>query len=294
MNPNVSVIIPTRNRASLLPRAIDSILAQTYKDFEIVIIDGHSTDNTKEVVEGYNNCHIRYYLQQVPKNGAQATNEGIEKATGNYIAFLDDDDEWLPEKLAKQVTLLESLSEDYGMVYCWMDYYDVNGKMLHQTHPVLRGNIFEQVLLKESIGGTPTYLVRKSVIDKLGGFDTNLVFGDDGEFVRRIAKHFKIDFVPEVLTKVHINHGYVRQTDINDSTRQEAIYALMYILEKYKDDFNVRPKTKSVALATMACHFARAKNISEFLKYAKLSAQISLTPIGKYKMMAKSLINFIS
>lgn len=291
--PVVSVIIPTRNRAKLLPRAIDSILAQTFKDFEIIIIDGHSSDDTSNVINGYSDKRIRYYLQEIQKNGAQATNEGIAKANGKYIAFLDDDDEWLPEKLEKQVSLMDALSEEYGMVYCWMDYYDQDGKLLHETHPAFRGDIFEKVLLKESIGGTPTYLVRKSVIDMVGGFDTNLVFGDDGEFVRRIAKSYKIDFIPEVLAKVYVNHGFTRQTDMNDQTYAEAIESLKYILEKFREDFNSRPHVRSSAYATIAVYYANLKNITGFVKYSLLSAQASFKPVGKYKMLAKSLKKFL-
>jgi len=190
--------------------------------------------------------------------------------------------------------LLDSLSDDYGMVYCWMDYYDSNGQLLHQTHPVISGDIFEKVLLKESIGGTPTYLVRKSVIEKIGGFDTNLVYGDDGEFVRRVAKEYKIDYVPVVLARVYINHGFIRQTDMSERSYMEAIDALKYIMEKYKDDFNVRPQIKSVAYASIACNYARLKNMSNFIKFAVLSVQTSFSPVGKYKMLGKSLVKFIS
>lgn len=293
MDPVVSVIVPTRNRAKLLPRAIDSILNQTYDNLEVIIIDGHSTDDTINVINGYSDSRIRYYSQKIQKNGAQATNEGIEKSRGKYIAFLDDDDEWLQDKLEKQVCLLDSLPDDYGMVYCWMDYYDQSGEILHQTHPDIRGDIFEQVLLKESIAGTPTYLIRKSVIDKVGGFDTNLVFGDDGEFVRRVAKNFKIDFVPEVLAKVYTDHGFDRQSDLNAKTCIEAINSLKYIMEKYRDDFNARPQIKSVAYAFIACHYAHLNNILIFLRYTMLSLKTSFTPLGKYKMLAKSLVKHL-
>jgi glycosyltransferase involved in cell wall biosynthesis len=293
MNPIVSVIVPTRNRAKLLSRAINSILTQTFKDFEIIIIDGNSTDDTQQVVEGYLDPRIRYYLQEVPKNGAQATNEGIAKAKGKYIAFLDDDDEWLPEKLAKQVSLLESLPDEYGMVYCWMDYFNSEGQIIHQTHPSIKGNIFEKVLLTESIGGTPTYLIRKAVIDRVGGFDTNLVFGDDGEFIRRIAKYYKVEFVPEVLAKVYIDHGFKRQSDMDPATYREAINSRLYLLEKYKQDFDQIPGTKSVIYALIAVYFTKLKEPVNFFRYAVRSTFTSFLPVGKYKMLAKSFLNLI-
>ena len=294
MTPEISIIVPTRNRAKLIPRAINSILRQTYKNFEIIIVDGHSTDNTKAVIDSYHDPRIRYFLQEIPKNGAQATNEGIAKAKGKYIAFLDDDDEWLPEKLAKQVSLINSLPEEYGMVYCWMDYFNGEGHIIHQTHPILRGNIFEKVLLTESIGGTPTYLVRKAVIDAVGGFDTNLVYGDDGEFIRRIAKYYKVEFVPEVLAKVYVDHGFKRQTDMDSATYREAINSRLYLLEKYKQDFDRRPGAKSVVYAIIAGYYATLKEPVNFFRYVIRSTFTSLFPIGKYKMLAKSFLKFIS
>jgi glycosyltransferase involved in cell wall biosynthesis len=288
MNPTVSVIIPTKNRAKLLPRAINSIIAQTFKDFEIIIIDGHSTDDTQEVIRKYNDNRIRCYLQEVNNNGAQATNEGIERAKGKYIAFLDDDDEWLPEKLEKQVRLLDSLSNEYGMVYCWMDYYDDFGKSVHQTHPVLKGYIFKDILVDEKISGTPTFLVRKSVIEQIGGFDTELIYFDDAEFARRVAKNYKIDLIQEPLVKVYTNHGSIRQSDMT----YLASESLVYIFNKYKDDLNKDLFLKSQFFTKCAYSFSISKNIHSFIKYSFFAIKSYPFSLGKYRTLSRGILNF--
>jgi glycosyltransferase involved in cell wall biosynthesis len=288
MDPIVSVIMPTRNRAKLLPRAINSILKQTFKDFEIVIIDGNSTDETKIVVDGYNDPRIRYYLQEIPKNGAQATNEGFEKARGKYIAFLDDDDEWLPEKLEKQVNLLNSLPDDYGMVYCWMDYYNDSGKCVHQTHPILKGYIYKDILVNEKLSGAPTFMVKNSVIKKIGGFDTELILFDDAEFARRVSKYYKVDLISEALVKVYPDHGSLRQSDMSHLAGQ----SLVYIYEKYKDDFKEFPVLKSQFYAKTAYAFSINKNLYSFIRCSFFAILTYPFSFGKYKTLSKGILNF--
>jgi glycosyltransferase involved in cell wall biosynthesis len=102
----VSVVIPTYNRASLLGRAIKSVLEQTYQDFEIIVVDDASTDNTEEVVRNLRDRRIRYLRHEKNRGGSAARNTGIRAAWGQYIAFQDSDDEWLPEKLKKQMEVL--------------------------------------------------------------------------------------------------------------------------------------------------------------------------------------------
>ena len=108
--PKVSVIVPTHNRADLLPRAVDSVLAQTYGDYEMVIVDDCSSDNTQDVIAGFSDPRIRSFRHDRNRGQSAAINTGIAHARGEYIGFLDDDDEWLPTKLEGQVALLEASS----------------------------------------------------------------------------------------------------------------------------------------------------------------------------------------
>jgi len=116
-DPIVSVIIPTYIRAHVLAKAIQSLLNQTYQDFEIIVVDDGSIDNTEEVVKSFNDPRIRYIRHKENCGGSAARNTGIRAAYGECIAFQDSDDEWLPEKLEKQMQVFENAPAEVGVVY---------------------------------------------------------------------------------------------------------------------------------------------------------------------------------
>lgn len=115
--PTVSIIIPTYNRSQLIARAVKSVLNQTYQNFELIIIDDGSTDNTRELVTSFNDERIRYIRHEENKGEAAARNTGLKAARCDYIAYQDSDDEWLPEKLARQIELLQDASPEVGVIY---------------------------------------------------------------------------------------------------------------------------------------------------------------------------------
>ena len=121
VNPRVSVILPTYNRAQLIAQAIQSVLDQTYQDFELIIVDDGSKDETEEVVNSFDDERIRYARHEENKGANAARNTGIAMARGEYIAFQDSDDKWLPEKLERQMRIFLITSTDIGVVYtgCW-------------------------------------------------------------------------------------------------------------------------------------------------------------------------------
>ena len=119
--PKVSVVIPTHDRAHLVGRAIRSVLAQTFQDFEIIVVDDCSVDNTKEVVQSLADSRIRYLRHEINRGGSAARNTGIGAARGEWIAFLDSDDEWLPKKLEKQLEMGYTTDlSNVGAVICRM------------------------------------------------------------------------------------------------------------------------------------------------------------------------------
>jgi glycosyltransferase involved in cell wall biosynthesis len=117
--PLVSVILPTYNRAHIVSKALQSVLAQTYPNFEVIVIDDGSTDNTKEIITNIacKDPRVKYFRNNENKGPAGARNVGISLAKGELIAFIDDDVEWFPNKLERQVNLLQTLPEDYAVVY---------------------------------------------------------------------------------------------------------------------------------------------------------------------------------
>jgi glycosyltransferase involved in cell wall biosynthesis len=247
--PHVSVIIPTHNREEMLHRAVDSVLRQNYEDFELIIVSDGSTDNTEHIVEAFNDPRITLLKHKTSRGASAARNTGMRIAKGKYIAFLDDDDEWTVNKLEVQMPIIENSSQETGLVYAWMEYFH-NGKSLNVCTPKLRGNVFVEMLDRQAIGGCPTIIIKREVINKVGYFDEELPRGNDGDFIRRIAKHFEVDYVSEILCKVHIGHLDRIGVNSKESLRNH-IKSAMTRLSKFREDFKPYPEAESKILYDM-------------------------------------------
>ncbi len=187
--PSVSVVIPTHNRAGLLARSIESVLAQTFPDLECIVVDDGSTDNTAEVVRGFQDPRVR--LVTLPTNCglSRARNEGIRAARGEFVAFLDDDDEWLPRKLDMQVARLREADDPRAtVVYCRCYVHDALTGRTTQTSGVYEGDIFGH-LLRGWHPPTPSlFMVKRSSLLEVGGFDEGLPCAQDYDLWLRLAE----------------------------------------------------------------------------------------------------------
>lgn len=201
--PAVSVVVPTFNRASLLPRAIDSVLAQTFTDFELLVVDDASTDETGEVVGRYTDPRVRYLVQPQNTGVAGARNRGMRAARGDFIAFLDSDDEWLPEKLERQIGLLREASPSVGLVYSGVE--SVREGNVHTIEPAgARGDIYREMLRHNVIhGGGSNVVIRRAVIGTAGFFHEGLPAIEDYEYWLRITRFFDVDAIDEALVRYH-------------------------------------------------------------------------------------------
>jgi glycosyltransferase involved in cell wall biosynthesis len=172
--PSVTVIIPAYNAERFIVQALDSVLAQTYEDYEIIVVDDGSTDDTKSVAEEYARQDPRIKVIQQPNQGVGAArNAGINIARGKYVAPLDADDIWFPTKLEKQVALLEEKGADWGMAYCWSKTIGQDGEVLSYSTPcTYSGNIFHPLFHLNFIGNGSVPLFRTDIVRKLGGYLT--------------------------------------------------------------------------------------------------------------------------
>ena len=203
----ISVIIPTYNRAHLIERSIKSVLNQTYRDFELLIIDDGSTDNTEEVVAQFEDERIRYIKCEQNGGASKARNRGIAEARYEYIAFQDSDDEWHADKLEKQMKAMQEAAEDVGLVYCEYFYHGLNGVEDYWPDRKIpleekSGYIFPR-LLKGNLVGTPTMLVKRECFERVGVFNENFPCFEDWELVLRIARLYHVVLVPERLLEVY-------------------------------------------------------------------------------------------
>ncbi len=204
-NPLVSVIIPTYNRVHTLPVSVDSVLRQTYKNLEVIIVDDGSTDGTENFVRELSDNRVRY-VRNIGKRGpAAARNYGVTQARGEFVAFQDSDDEWHPEKLEKQMPLLLNTEEKIDLVYCEYTWY--YGQTRRDTVPprtlpipYKQGHILPVLLLQPLIS-TPTIVVKKKCFVQERGFNENLATFEDYEFSVRFSQNHIIGFVEESLVK---------------------------------------------------------------------------------------------
>lgn len=209
----ISVIIPTYNRVELLGRSIQSVLSQTYTNLELLIIDDCSKDNTGEFVKSLSDKRIRYHRNEHNMGLAGAKNVGVSLAKGELVAFQDDDDEWLPDKLMRLMEVWKKeKNEETGMIYHEMQEQGASTFIPSRDIPLewKSKEIFRHMLLYPMIGATAS-LIRKSCLEKLGGFNEALGSIEDYEFYLRMAEKYEILFVGEPLMTIYDTPGSVNK-----------------------------------------------------------------------------------
>lgn len=206
----VSVIIPTYARNDILERALDGVMKQTHQNLDIIVVDDNPPDSlyrilTQQLMQKYaSDQRIRYIQNQQNLGGAGARNVGIEVARGEYIAFLDDDDEYYPEKIEKQLKVfLQSDSDKLALVYCDVEHVGKNNHVdciIRKRH---RGNCLYKAIEDDCIASTSMWLVKKSLLKKVENFSIVPCKQDSTVILKLLEKGYEVDFVPEVLCIYH-------------------------------------------------------------------------------------------
>ncbi len=250
MIPTVSVIIPTYNRADLIGRAIQSVLDQTFEDWELIIVDDGSQDQTNAVVARFHDARI-HYLYQSNKKLPGARNTGIKAGTSEYVAFLDSDDRFLPGKLATQAAVLDEHS-DVGLVAAGWQEIDLAGKVLRTTNSWrLRPDLTLNTWLYACPFIVPSVLVRRSWLERVGLFDEQQYYVEDWDLWLRLAyAGCRMAWVPAIVCLRTIHEGnmvhnaermsaglqrvfdkFLAQPDLPESIRQQEtqVYANVHL-----------------------------------------------------------------
>ncbi|MBI3591279.1 MAG: glycosyltransferase [Candidatus Melainabacteria bacterium] len=246
--PKVSIVIPTYNREHFISETIQSVLEQTYKDFEVVVVDDGSTDNTREKLEKFGN-RIKSIFQKNSER-AIARNNGVKNSTGEYIAFLDSDDTWEKDKLEKQVEILDN-KKDIILAYCQCSRINKHGEKIKTAKRQLEGysgEVFEKLLLRNFIA-SPTPIIRRKLYENTLGFETKHVPYEDWGFWLRYSLLGKFYFLPEALARYRIHP----EQSVKVATAKKIEEVTTLILE---DSFqlkkiNAETKRKSLGLANL-------------------------------------------
>lgn len=265
----VSVIVTTYKRpVEIVKRAIDSVLKQTYKNIEIIIVNDHPEDtilakNIKEMIASYNNKNIKYLSYEKNFGACHARNVGIKASKGVFIELLDDDDEWLPEKTEKQLRGFSS--PKVGMVYSPYYNYELNSNK--RTIISLckdSGNLFEKLLWSNCIGGCSLPMIRREVFDECGMFDESFPALQDFDMWIRIAQKFDINCVDEPLIIRYLQKDSITK---NPAKKDQGFRLFM---EKYQNLYQDNKKALNHLYASRTCTcFSQGRFKDGILAYKK-------------------------
>ncbi len=230
--PVVSIVLPTYNRAETIGRSIRSALNQTYTRFELIVVDDCSTDNTAGILAAISDPRLRVIRHTKNRGAPAARNTGIANARGAYITFLDSDDEWHPDKIEKELSLMEE-RPDVGVVYSGF-WRHIHGKKSYVPFKWVKskeGKIHEELLWRNFINTQS--LIRKDVLDAVGVFDENAPRFQDWDLFIRISGHYPFAYSHEALFEV-----YHSEQSITADPRAQ-ISGLLYILKKHCAEFSL-------------------------------------------------------
>jgi glycosyltransferase involved in cell wall biosynthesis len=258
--PAFSIITPTYRRPLLLKRAIISVINQTFGDYEHIIIDDANDPETELLVKGFGDKRIIFHQHKSPRGAAGGYNTGIKLSCGNFILFLDDDDEYLPPFLDKMYYHFSHSDPKVGFVWAGISRIRdtdsgeilINSKVWPSRFSEKETGLVEATAIGNNVG----LCVRKRCIDTIGLYDESIIMGHDTDFLFRLAKKFDFETIPEILVKIHF-HGYSQLT--NEKNNLVRLELLEKILKKHQDILKEFPKLYHV-------HYRAVANLCYSLK----------------------------
>lgn len=258
--PVASVVIPTHSRPRFLKRAIDSVLSQTYQRLVVFVVDDNDPTSTartetEEVLAEYaDEPRVQYLRHDRNLGGAAARNTGIRATQTEFVAFLDDDDEWMPTKLEKQVVCFARSPASVGLVYTGAKVVDVPAGETYLEMPTLRGTAFPQLLAHNAVGSTSGIAVRRDRLVEVGMFDEQLHASQDYDLYLRLAQVCAFEYVDEPLF-VRYKHEGQRLTE----GTHNKIEASKRIYGKHAETFRRHPSIRSSYRFKQARLYVRAE-----------------------------------
>jgi len=268
ISPTVSVVIPTHDRPKKLLRAVRSVINQTYDDWEIIIVNDYPDQDISTTLPS--NDSIRTIQHKENRGAPIARNSGIQASKGEFIALLDDDDAWKPQKLEKQINYFDDLDSSFGLVYSGRDV--VHGNDHVEVEISDKEGWIHDTLLEGNVIPSETPLVRASCFSKIGLFDPDLPSCQDIDLWLRIAKEFKIGLVKESLAVAHRNHE-----DRISNSMDKKYEGHRKLVEKHKARFQSNPSALANQYRQIGIYAMRSNRTSEAFSY--LLAAYKMKPL---------------
>lgn len=284
IKPVISVVLPTYNRENVISRAVESVLCQTYENIELIIVDDGSSDNTKEIIENYKD-KIKY-IKQDNAGASSARNNGIRQSQGEYIAFLDSDDQWNCNKLQLQYEFFTS--NDVALVSTGSNTYLEDGSLKKiypskiNTKPI---KSFKDVFIHPYLG-TPTVMVKRNAILSEGGFDETLRTAEDIDLFLRISSHNKIGYIDKNLVNIYLSSDGL-STGLD--SYEDNLKVLNKTLNNNSDYFRDKKDTVDEVMSALYVSYAR-----ELLwNRNTIEARRQLIKAMKYKLSVECFVLFL-
>ncbi|MEO6353630.1 MAG: glycosyltransferase family 2 protein [Burkholderiaceae bacterium] len=259
--PVVSVIIPSYNRGYCIAQCLRSVLSQTFADFEIIVVDDASSDDTRAQVLSIADSRIHYLAHDSNQGGAVARNTGIRIAQGEFVAFLDSDDHWESDKLEKQIAALQQLGPKCGLSYTWISCVDDDGAETLRINPEIDGMCFEEMLVSNFIGSFSNIVVRKSLLIEVCALDESFRSCQDWDLFIRLTRRASVHCLREYAVRYLLS-----ATDKNriSTNPRSVIQGHRRILKKYARDYAALPRPyRRRAFRFFMSVFANAGSVSD-------------------------------
>lgn len=282
VRPLVSIVVPTYNRAEYIGRALRSVLAQAISEIEIIVVDDASTDDTNVIVRRFHDPRIRYHLLVENSGASRARNIGASLATGEYIAFLDSDDEWLMNMLVSQLEIFEKNGEVDAVIAGFIRYY--RGGLEYISPPVCSDSSESVIraLLTANFVSPQVLMLRKSCFVDLGGFDETLSHREDWDFGVRLLSKSKVGFVRLPLAFVYETPGNL------SSMTEKKIFTLQLFLDKHKNLFASYPGIYSKHLQQLGHYFMLNSNPVKGRYYLRCALRVHRSTASALTYVASS------
>lgn len=295
MNPKVSIIIPTYKRSDHVVRAVSSALLQDYSNLEVIVIDDNDPNSidrikTRENLNQFSvNKNFKYIEHKKNQNGAVARNTGIKHSSGDYITFLDDDDEYYINKVSEQVKCLEELDESWGLCYTGYDKVEKNGRISTSAEKS-EGNVLVQALSKNLfVGSGSNFMIRKNVVLEMNGFDETFMRNQDLEFLVRVVFKYKMKLIDKSLFLIHIDktNNRFNYSDIVDVYNRYRVTFKNFIDNLSKKDKLKVEKVLDLSDIRLAITYLKFFEAIKLYKSSKLNI---LDLIKYFKYIIKRII----
>jgi len=252
--PRATVIIPTYNRAGVIGRAIQSVLAQSFHDWELLVVDDGSADDTESVIASFGDARIQFIRHRWNRGQSAARNTGIARARGDWISFLDSDDEWEPDKLSCEAERIRSVGDSVGLLYCGKRIREERGRLLQVRMPTKEGQVYQSLLAWDFIGSCSRVTVRRGALLGAGGYDENLGNAEDWDLWLRIAKQYEVAAVRRCLVT-----RYFGSAQVTGSVRSICAGKERF-LQKHGTEMPAKVRANHLAaLATMLMNYDTPK-----------------------------------